>query len=795
MSIDFKRSLLSACEKGDLNKVDHCLKKVHVDVADEQNQTALHYAAANGHEIIVRHLVKKGAALECKNYAEWTPLMFASYYGHLSIVALLVHNKAEFNVSNQRLATPLTCAARCGHTKVIEFLLENGADCNLHEDKDVKPSVTPLMAAAQHGHLSIVSLLIMQHGINVDYQNPDTGYTALMLAAMNGHFQIVELLVKNGGANVALTNRRNQTAYQLSVIKQRKDVQEYLRDKTKKSVRISPSSTASQLSLIDATKGNKYDDVYHLIQRPGIDVNVVDDNGATPLIYASLLGQIDIVELLLKKGANTDIQDKLHGWTALMQATLKKNVEIVKMLLHYNADISIRNHKGWTVFELATIVGEPQITRMLCPRGNGIQDLSLNMESDNQGGMKTWITKVGGKMGIKQKNTQTLSRVPIQSSDIVNGSSIGDDQIDTMEESDGLRKTSSLLTVLDANKSTSGTAKAKITLVSPLLQLPDDVVAPVLPPYSKFPSFDLPKMPIKGSTLSNSHGSNWEVSPYNSSNDSTSLQQLTEVNRTTNISRPRQNTTTGFKVHHEPDSPQSSMTSSGLTSISQFHGKPVMPDPLFRSPQPMRQFNKASMAAWPTTPQQRGFPNNKSPQPMINFDSANITGGLSENPKVKLSSLSDFGGKDLSALSINSRTLDLDREATPLERVHSQKQEDIATFLQMLNIEKYQKAFDDEEVDMELLKEMNDNDLKSLPIDQTLDRQLILNALRGGLETPSVKDKSRSQQDLSIMNPYGLSRRAKGSSSKRSSIASTTESLKLLQQNSRAHSAQSLVSR
>ena len=48
-------------------------------------------------------------------------------------------------------------------------------------------------------------------------------------------------------------------------------------------------------------------------------------------------------------------------------------------------------------------------------------------------------------MGIKQKNSQTLSRVAIQCSDIENGSSIGDDEIDTQEETDGLKKTSSVL--------------------------------------------------------------------------------------------------------------------------------------------------------------------------------------------------------------------------------------------------------------------------------------------------------------------------------------------------------------
>ena len=69
--------------------------------------------------------------------------------------------------------------------------------------------------------------------------------------------------------------------------------------------------------------------------------------------------------------------------------------------------------------------------------------------------------------------------------------------------------------------------------------------------------------------------------PQNSSNDSASLQQMTELNQA-RLNRGKQNANTSFKVHHEPDSPQSSMTSSGLTSISQFRGQPIMPSPLFQ---------------------------------------------------------------------------------------------------------------------------------------------------------------------------------------------------------------------
>ena len=55
-----------------------------------------------------------------------------------------------------------------------------------------------------------------------------------------------------------------------------------------------------------------------------VDVNVFSEDGATPLIYACLNNHVNVVKLLLKKGAQPDIQDKLNGWTALMHATVKR---------------------------------------------------------------------------------------------------------------------------------------------------------------------------------------------------------------------------------------------------------------------------------------------------------------------------------------------------------------------------------------------------------------------------------------------------------------------------------------
>lgn len=47
----------------------------------------------------------------------------------------------------------------------------------------------------------------------------------------------------------------------------------------------------------------------------------IDEDGATPLMFAAMCGHHNVAEHLLDRGADIDSQDRISGWTALMQAT------------------------------------------------------------------------------------------------------------------------------------------------------------------------------------------------------------------------------------------------------------------------------------------------------------------------------------------------------------------------------------------------------------------------------------------------------------------------------------------
>ncbi len=79
-----------------------------------------------------------------------------------------------------------------------------------------------------------------------------------------------------------------------------------------------------------------------LVER-GANVDIIDEAGMTPLMWAAWDGYIDIVELLLNNGANINSVDSEDGCTALMVAARENQLDVLKLLLNRGADINITN--------------------------------------------------------------------------------------------------------------------------------------------------------------------------------------------------------------------------------------------------------------------------------------------------------------------------------------------------------------------------------------------------------------------------------------------------------------------
>lgn len=89
------------------------------------------------------------------------------------------------------------------------------------------------------------------------------------------------------------------------------------------------------------------------MQPPQADINAQDSYGYTLLMRASLYGELQEAEKLIKVGAKLDMQN-LEGETALMLATsFRPNAGIAELLISKGADLHLRAWNGRTALHYA----------------------------------------------------------------------------------------------------------------------------------------------------------------------------------------------------------------------------------------------------------------------------------------------------------------------------------------------------------------------------------------------------------------------------------------------------------
>ena len=84
-----------------------------------------------------------------------------------------------------------------------------------------------------------------------------------------------------------------------------------------------------------------------------IDINAPDEEGTSPIIYASCFGHQSAVQTLLDAGADIDCQDRRNQWTSLMWAITNRHKDIAKLLLDRGASIDIKSSSGRTAADFA----------------------------------------------------------------------------------------------------------------------------------------------------------------------------------------------------------------------------------------------------------------------------------------------------------------------------------------------------------------------------------------------------------------------------------------------------------
>jgi len=113
----------------------------------------------------------------------------------------------------------------------------------------------------------------------------------------------------------------------------------------------------------------------------GQNLDSLDLDGRTALMYASFNGYTDLVVKLIEKGAKINSAD-LYGRTALMMASSGPYAETVKVLLNHQADPNmVDKEEHFTALMYAAAEGQMEVVKLLI--SNGADPSLKDIDGDN----------------------------------------------------------------------------------------------------------------------------------------------------------------------------------------------------------------------------------------------------------------------------------------------------------------------------------------------------------------------------------------------------------------------------
>ena len=339
-----KTALIHASEQGQMEIVKLLIENnADLNIQDNYGETALMRAAWWGYtEIVKLLLIENKADLNITDNYGKTALMKAAYKGQTEIIKLLVANNADLNIKASYGETALIYNVMRGQTEIVKLLIENKADLNI-TDKDSK---TALMRAAENGHkYKEIFRLLIKHG--ADKKN----YPPLHQAIMNDDWYLVRELIREG-ANISAGNLQNALDVATLMESEAKLIEVFIAEK---GVDMTVGQGGDTMLMLAANKG--YTETVELLIKHGANLNIQSNDGDTALILAANKGYTETVELLIKHGANLNIQSNDGNTALIIIASNFGSTRTVEHLIKHGADLNIKNIDGNTALDVARMKG------------------------------------------------------------------------------------------------------------------------------------------------------------------------------------------------------------------------------------------------------------------------------------------------------------------------------------------------------------------------------------------------------------------------------------------------------
>ena len=314
---------------------------------------------------------------------------YGSYQGDISLLYALaernlyhlvkVHpdNHTFLEPVRERYGNPFCAALATGSSETVQvFLKTESRDCPFPQSTDPNlelpqedqqwpnlgrsfwfyegvPVLIHLSGRLQYENLNA---LVTNRHFRAEISSSDSGGRSLLhFAVSHGDTALVKSLV-SFGVDAHPKDNKGLTPLCQAIRDNRTQIAQLLLDHGAK--------PTNKLEVFGAVGRGEIDTLRVLLDH-GLDIDQPAFNSDVSLLMAACIrGQIDIVQLLLNRGAKVNFSN-IHGATALMHATKWGDVGIVKLLLDHGVAIDMFDDKEQTALVFAVKRGSSEIVQLL----------------------------------------------------------------------------------------------------------------------------------------------------------------------------------------------------------------------------------------------------------------------------------------------------------------------------------------------------------------------------------------------------------------------------------------------
>lgn len=295
-------------------------------------------------ETIKYLLTKKGNDVNKKTHDGRTYIFWAIYRDNLEMMQYLLDKGAKTDIVDSHGYSLLNFGAVTGqtNTKLYDFCIANGADPLKEKNNN---GANPMLLMAPFLEDDTMITYFLDKGIDL-HSKDDKGNGIFNYAAKKGNKKLLDLLIKKGvaykelngnGGNAFIFASQGTRGTENSL-----DAYKYL-----EALGIQPNVvTKDGINPLHALAfKNKALDIFNYFIEKGVDVNQANSKGDTPFSNAVSRNDFNSISHLIKGVSNINHANK-SGVTPLMKAAQRNSLEVVDLLLKNGADPMLKDVEG-----------------------------------------------------------------------------------------------------------------------------------------------------------------------------------------------------------------------------------------------------------------------------------------------------------------------------------------------------------------------------------------------------------------------------------------------------------------